>query len=94
MDSSISIHGRVRFFSSIHRAEQTANNELTTYVAANALRSVVVRNVLYCIMVALMGGLILAPTPYSIICAKLFSGIRQTQKSPTRLNFVKVEEVV
>jgi hypothetical protein len=37
--------------------EQTMNNEkmkkkeLTTYVAANALRSVVVRNVLYCIMV-------------------------------------------
>ena len=34
-----------------HSCRSNEQHELTTYVAANALRSVVSRNVLYCIMV-------------------------------------------
>lgn len=40
-----------------HSCRSNEQRELTTYVAANALRSVVSRNVLYCIMAAWCGVL-------------------------------------
>ena len=61
-----------------HSCRSNEQHELTTYVAPNALRSVVSRNVLYCIMVTLLVGILVAPN-----CGSLFE-----MKMPNKTHFL------